>query len=234
MSPVDASAEQPVLDAAAQIKAERARRRKSADALGWKIIGHTTAEVRCERKLQFGPRTVVIRGRAAVPLPDEMTAEAGERAAAEIVDPAIEPFRLAMERAAVKILTEPDDVTQTHVFERSSFFTALEDARRGLVLQYQRRSKTNASMRRSTPNSVCASISRASRKNSARSNISSGRPTPARRTRRSKSCAHPAAGSISRRCDCWRSKCTSGSMISARRPRSSPAKSASSIRRRAT
>jgi ATP-dependent RNA helicase SUPV3L1/SUV3 len=137
MSPVDASAEQPAIDPAAQVKAERARRRKAADALGWKIIGHTTAEVRCERRLQFGPRTVVIRGRVPVPLPDEMTAAAGEQATAEIVDPAIEQFRLAMERAAIKILTEPDDVAQTHVFERSSFFSALEDARRGLVQSYQ-------------------------------------------------------------------------------------------------
>jgi ATP-dependent RNA helicase SUPV3L1/SUV3 len=137
MIPVDASAEEPVIDAAAQLKAERARRRKAADALGWKIIGHTTAEVRCERRLQFGPRSVVIRGRVPVPLPDEMTAAAGERAAAEIVDPAIEQFRLAMERASIKILSEPDDGTQTHVFERSSFFSALEDARRGLVQAYQ-------------------------------------------------------------------------------------------------
>jgi len=61
MSPVDASAEQSAIDAATALKAERARRRKAADALGWKIIGHTTAEVRCERTLHFGPRTVVIR-----------------------------------------------------------------------------------------------------------------------------------------------------------------------------
>jgi ATP-dependent RNA helicase SUPV3L1/SUV3 len=137
MSLVDASAEEPVIDVAAQIKAERARRRKAADALGWKIIGHTTAEVRCERTLAFGTRTVVIRGRVPVPLPDDMTALAGDSAVAEIVDPTVAQFRLAMERAAAKILSEPDDVTQKHVFERSSFFTALEDARRGLVQSYQ-------------------------------------------------------------------------------------------------
>jgi hypothetical protein len=125
MSPVDTSAEQPTIDAAAQIKADRARRRKAADALGWKIIGHTTAEVRCERTLVFGTRTVIVRGRVPVPLPDEMTVLAGDSAVAEIVDPTVEQFRLAMERAAVKILSEPDDVTQKHVFERSSFFTAL-------------------------------------------------------------------------------------------------------------
>jgi ATP-dependent RNA helicase SUPV3L1/SUV3 len=80
---------------------------------------------------------VIIRGRVPVPLPDEMTATAGDAAVAEIVDPSVEQFRLAMERAAVKILAEPDDVVHTHVFERSSFFTALEDARRGLVASYQ-------------------------------------------------------------------------------------------------
>jgi ATP-dependent RNA helicase SUPV3L1/SUV3 len=137
MSAVDASAEQPPIDAGALLKAERARRRKTADALGWKLIGHTTAEVRCERRLAFGPRTVVIRGRVPVPLPDEMTASAGDAAVTEIVDPSLEAFRTAIERAAVKILTEPDDSTQTRVFERSSFFSALEDARRGLVAEYQ-------------------------------------------------------------------------------------------------
>ena len=137
MSPVDASAEQPAIDEAAQIKAERARRRKAADALGWKIIGHTIAEIRCERRVAFGPRTVVVRGRVPVPLPAEMTALSGDTAAAQIVDPALTQFQLAMERAGAKILSEPDDLAQTHVFERSSFFTALEDARRGLVQAYQ-------------------------------------------------------------------------------------------------
>jgi ATP-dependent RNA helicase SUPV3L1/SUV3 len=116
---------------------DRAQRRKTADALGWKLIGHTLAEVRCERTLDFGPRTVVIRGRVQVPLPDEMTAAAGDAAVNEIVEPAVEQFRVAMERAALKILSEPDDRAQRHVFERSSFFSALEDARRGLVQAYQ-------------------------------------------------------------------------------------------------
>ncbi len=80
---------------------------------------------------------MIVRGRVPVPLPDDMTAASGDAAAAEIVDPSVEQFRLAMERAAVKILAEPDDVVHTHVFERSSFFTALEDARRGLVASYQ-------------------------------------------------------------------------------------------------
>jgi ATP-dependent RNA helicase SUPV3L1/SUV3 len=34
------------------------------------------------------------------------------------------------------MLSAPDDVAQTHVFERGSFFTALEDARRGLASAY--------------------------------------------------------------------------------------------------
>jgi ATP-dependent RNA helicase SUPV3L1/SUV3 len=116
---------------------ERALRRKTADALGWKIVGNTTAEVRCERVLTFGPRTCVIRGRVPIPLPEEMTAQAGDAAVAVIVDPTVDQFRLAMERAALKILSEPDDVEQCLVFERSSFFSALEEARRGLVQTYQ-------------------------------------------------------------------------------------------------
>jgi ATP-dependent RNA helicase SUPV3L1/SUV3 len=117
---------------------ERANLRAAADALGWKLIGSTTAEIKTERTLTLGPRTVVIRGRVAVPLPEPPTVDAGERAVAELVEPSLEPFRVALERAAVKILSEPDDQTQTHVFERSSFFSALEDARRGMVAAYQR------------------------------------------------------------------------------------------------
>ena len=126
-----------VTDEAAERKAERARTRKVADALGWKLIGYATAEIRCERRITVGPRTVVIRGRVPVPLPPALTVEAGAAAVAEIVDPAVAPFQPAMERAAVKILSEPDDVTQTHTFERSSFFSALEDARRGMVQAFQ-------------------------------------------------------------------------------------------------
>jgi ATP-dependent RNA helicase SUPV3L1/SUV3 len=132
----------PVTEAAAaddlaERKAERARLRKAADALGWKLIGYTTAEIRCERTVSIGPRTIVIRGRVPVPLPQPMTAESGDRAAAEIVDPSVAEFTTAMQRASVKLLTDPDDVTQTHVFERSSFFSALEEARRGMVQAFQ-------------------------------------------------------------------------------------------------
>ena len=125
------------VDEATERKALRAQTRKAVDALGWKLIGHGTAEIRCERRLTIGPRTVVIRGRVPVELPDPLTADAGELAVRALVDPALEPFRTATERAASKLLSEPDDVVQTHVFERSSFFSALEDARRGMVQAYQ-------------------------------------------------------------------------------------------------
>jgi ATP-dependent RNA helicase SUPV3L1/SUV3 len=140
MSTLDASPEPPIDEAAllaAQVKAERARRRKAADALGWKLIGGTTAEIKAERKLHLGARTIVIRGRVSVPIPAAFTAEAGERAVAETIEPSVAPFVPAMERAAIKILSEPDDVTETQIYERSSFFTALEDARRGIVQSFQ-------------------------------------------------------------------------------------------------
>jgi ATP-dependent RNA helicase SUPV3L1/SUV3 len=124
-------------DEAAERKAERARLRKAADELGWKLINAGVAEIRCERTLTVGPRTVVMRGRVPVELPDEMTAAAGERAVAAIADPTVAQFQTAMDRAAVSILSEPDDVVQTHVFERSSFFSALEDARRGMIQAFQ-------------------------------------------------------------------------------------------------
>jgi hypothetical protein len=66
-----------------------------------------------------------------------MTAERGEHAVAEVVDPSLGPFRITIERAAANILSEPDDAEQTHVFEQSSFFSALENARRGIVQSYQ-------------------------------------------------------------------------------------------------
>jgi ATP-dependent RNA helicase SUPV3L1/SUV3 len=120
----------------AKIKAERSRLRKAADRLGWKLIGRDTVEIKIERTFTLGPRTVIVRGRVPVPRPDEMTAAEGERALGPIVDPTVGQFRHAMERTAAKMLSAPDDVTQTHVFERGSFFTALEDARRGLASAY--------------------------------------------------------------------------------------------------
>ncbi len=122
---------------AAERKAERARLKKAIAPLGWKLAGSETVEIRVERTFEFGPRTAIVRGRVAVPLPDELTAAAAERALAPLVDPATGKFRHSVERAAAKVLSEPDDATVRHVFERPSFFTALEDAQRGLVRAYQ-------------------------------------------------------------------------------------------------
>ncbi len=121
----------------AQQKAERARLKKAAARLGWKLAGSETIEIRVERQFRIGPRTAVVRGRVAVPLPAELTSAEGERLLAPIVDPAAAKFRHAMERAAAKILTAPDDGEHRHVYENASFFTALEEARRGLVREYQ-------------------------------------------------------------------------------------------------
>jgi len=120
-----------------ELRAERSRLRKVADKLGWKLVGGLTLEIRCERSVLVGPRTVTIRGRVPVPVPVEMTLAGGERALAPLVDPTIGQFKHAMERAAAKILSEPDDSSERHLYERSSFFSALEDARRGLVHAYQ-------------------------------------------------------------------------------------------------
>jgi ATP-dependent RNA helicase SUPV3L1/SUV3 len=118
-------------------RAERARRKKAAQRLGWKLVGRETAEIRIERQFTIGRRTAIVRGRVPVALPSEMTVEAGELALAPIVDPVVAKFSHAMERAASKILTAPDDGESRHVFDNVSFFTALEEARRGLVREYQ-------------------------------------------------------------------------------------------------
>jgi ATP-dependent RNA helicase SUPV3L1/SUV3 len=124
-------------DLLAQARLERARFKKAAKALGWKLIGGEMVEIRVERQFHFGPRTVVVRGRVPVALPDEISIAQGERALVPLVDPAVGNFTHAIERAGTKILTAPDDVRSRHVFEKSSFFSALEDARRGLVRAYQ-------------------------------------------------------------------------------------------------
>jgi ATP-dependent RNA helicase SUPV3L1/SUV3 len=135
---IDAEPAEP--DAAALIaaaKLERARIKKAAKGLGWKLIGHDVAEIRIERQFRFGPRLVVVRGRVPVPMPDEISVASGERALEPIVDPAAGTFVHTVERAAAKILSAPDDVERRHVYEKSSFFSALEDARRDLVREYQ-------------------------------------------------------------------------------------------------
>jgi ATP-dependent RNA helicase SUPV3L1/SUV3 len=123
-------------DAFAAQKRDHARVKKAAKALGWKLIGRDMAEIRVERFFRFGPRTVVVRGRVPVPMPDEISVEHGERALAPIVDPVAGTFAHSIERAASKILSAPDDVESRQVFEKASFFGALEDARRGLVGHY--------------------------------------------------------------------------------------------------
>jgi ATP-dependent RNA helicase SUPV3L1/SUV3 len=118
-------------------KIERARLKKAAQRLGWKLIGRKTVEIRVEREFRFGPRSAIVRGRVPAEIPAEMTSAAGDAAIAPIVDPAAEKFARTIERAAAKILSEPDDVTRRHVFEKSSFFSALEEAQRVIVREYQ-------------------------------------------------------------------------------------------------
>jgi ATP-dependent RNA helicase SUPV3L1/SUV3 len=132
-----ASGEPNAADALAAQKREHARVKNAAKALGWKLIGRDMAEIRVERQFRFGPRTVIVRGRVPVPMPVEISVEHAERALAPIVDPAAGTFAHSIERAASKILSAPDDVEARHVYEKASFFSALEDARRGLVGQYQ-------------------------------------------------------------------------------------------------
>jgi ATP-dependent RNA helicase SUPV3L1/SUV3 len=118
-------------------KAERQRIKRALRDLGWKAIGPTMVEIRVEREFHFGPRTVVVRGRVAVERPEKLTAEAGALAIAPLVEPTVGRFKHAVERAAEKILSEPDDVTQRSLYSNPSFFTAIEDARRGIVRAYQ-------------------------------------------------------------------------------------------------
>jgi ATP-dependent RNA helicase SUPV3L1/SUV3 len=133
----DESSEPTAAELLADAQRERARMKKAAKALGWKLIGRDMAEIRIERQFRFGPRTVVVRGRVPVAMPSEISVAHGAAALEPIVEPAVGKFRHTIERAAVKILTAPDDVEQRHVFEKSSFFSALEDARRVLVRDYQ-------------------------------------------------------------------------------------------------
>ncbi|GAC1498742.1 MAG: hypothetical protein NVS1B2_21970 [Vulcanimicrobiaceae bacterium] len=133
--PVDVSPT--VADVRTDERRARAALKRLVAPLGWKLVGAGTAEIRVVREFRFGPRTVVVRGRVAVDTPDEPTREAGEAAVAPVVDPTVGRFAHAVERAAAKILTAPDDVEKRHVFEDASFFTAIEEARRGLVRAYQ-------------------------------------------------------------------------------------------------
>ncbi len=116
---------------------ERTRRKHAARRLNWKMIGRETVEIPVVRTFRFDLRTVLVRGRVAIPVPEEWTAAAAEALAAPLIDPATGKFEHTTRRAATKILSEPDDVERKHVFERSSFFTALEEAQRALLREYQ-------------------------------------------------------------------------------------------------
>ncbi len=115
------------------VAAERtARKPRAAKRLGW-VLTNDGVEVRAERRVTIGPRTIVIRGRVPIDVPAEMTAEAAAMVIDPIVDPAVEQFEHAMNRAVQNILSAPDDVETTRTFDRPSFFSALEEARRGLL-----------------------------------------------------------------------------------------------------
>jgi ATP-dependent RNA helicase SUPV3L1/SUV3 len=119
------------------LKAERARRKKSAARLGWKLVGADTAEIRCERTLILGPRTIVLRGRIGVPAPDEFTAEIGEALTAPLIEPLVAKLRHTLARSAAKILRAPDDITKKHVYEHASFYSAVELAQRGMIRTFE-------------------------------------------------------------------------------------------------
>jgi ATP-dependent RNA helicase SUPV3L1/SUV3 len=116
--------------------AERAALKRAAKRLGW-VLTSDGVEVRTERRVTIGRRTVVIRGRVPIDVPYEITAEAAAEAIAPLVDPVVAQFDHAMRRAAGKILSEPDDVVMTRTFDRPSFFSALEEARRGLLERWR-------------------------------------------------------------------------------------------------
>ncbi len=123
--------------AAASEKAERAKLRRTVACLGWKWANRETVSVPTEREMHIGPRRVIVRGGVPITIPEELTPEQGAIAVAAIVDPAIELMQHTLEHTARKILTEPDDISKTHTFDRPSFFSALEDARRSLTQTYQ-------------------------------------------------------------------------------------------------
>ena len=122
---------------AVDVKAERAQKKKLAARLGWKLAGRDSVEVRTERTLEIGPRKVIIRGRVAVDTPEIFSKEVGEALVAPLIEPAIGKLRHTLERSAAKILSLPDDMVKTHVFEQGSFFTAVETAQRGMIRAFE-------------------------------------------------------------------------------------------------
>lgn len=118
-------------------KTERAKLRRAVEKLGWKWANRESVLVPCERTFHIGPRRVTVRGGVSITLPVDLTSEAGDQAVNAIVDPTIDLFVHTMEHTAKSILTLPDDVERSHLFERASFYSALEDARRSLTQTYQ-------------------------------------------------------------------------------------------------
>lgn len=123
----------PESDPQREAAAARAALKRAAKRLGWVLRPDGGMEIRTERRVTIGPRTIVMRGRVPVDVPPELTVEAGAAAIAPLVEPVVAQFAHAMERAAAKILSEPDDIAQTRTYERPSFFSALEEARRGTL-----------------------------------------------------------------------------------------------------
>ena len=123
--------------AVAAEKAERAKLRRAIQRLGWKWVNRETVSVPTERQMQIGPRLIIVRGGVPITIPEEVTEAKGASAVAAIVDPTIDLMQHTLEHTAKKILSEPDDVFRTHTFDRPSFFSALEDARRALTQTYQ-------------------------------------------------------------------------------------------------
>ena len=117
---------------------ERGALKRAVKRLGWVLVDEGTVEIKTERRLTIGPRTIVIRGRVPVDVPAELTPEAGAASVAPLVEPVVAQLAHSMQRAAGKILGEPDDVTQTRTFDRPSFFSALEEARRFLLDAWRR------------------------------------------------------------------------------------------------
>ena len=123
--------------AAAARKSERAQLKRLASALGWKLIGRETVEIKIVREIAFGERIIAVSGRVQISRPDTFTAEAGELAIAELVDPAIATLRHTVARAAGKILSLPDDTATRQNFEHGSFFTALMLAQRTVIRAFE-------------------------------------------------------------------------------------------------
>ena len=53
--------------------AERAALKRAVKRLGWVLVDADSVEVRVERAVTIGPRTIVIRGRVPIDMPPELT-----------------------------------------------------------------------------------------------------------------------------------------------------------------